>query len=174
MDIRRYYRAVTVALNTKHLDWAAYFIEKYKDNLREDFREDAYHNNSAKVLFEQGRFHDMKDRLKIDNKQNPYITMAVYRLHLKTYWVLEDVDLLARYLGKYKQYLKKLKQEQNTTLRSNNLERNENFLKALNKLNKIKGLSKLTLREAKTEFEKKYMKGLLTEKKWLMAIFNAL
>ncbi len=174
MDIRRYYRAVTVALNTQHISWATYFIEKYKNNLQKSFRDDAYNNNRAKILFEQGEYKQAQQHLNIDNRQNPYITMAVYRLHLKTYWELKDFVSLEFYLNRYKQYLNRLRKEEQLTLRQAVLERNRNFLKALTKINSLKGLEPISIREEKAKYEKKYMNWLITEKRWLLNTLNKL
>lgn len=105
------YMAVAVnALLVGEFDWALTFIEKYKNEVRDDNEtQDVYRLNLANYYFKVGRFSECLDNLPDTPPTILYLLLSK-RLELKSYYELHS-DLLPYKLDAFKMFLSRTSQK---------------------------------------------------------------
>ena len=106
----RYAAVVLNALNAKAFDWTLDFIERYKNEIRdENETRDIYRLNLANYFFATGRFSESLDNIP---DTSPFVDFLMFgkRLELKCLYELKS-DLLPYKLDSFKMFLSRTSQK---------------------------------------------------------------
>lgn len=150
------------ALETGNTEWAEGFIERYKNTLEEQYREDIYIFSKAKICFTKKEYEKVLEYMAgLMNIENPFYKFAVKEIIIKTYYELGYYENILSIIDSYKHMLSKTRM-----LNKNIRESRKAFLNALNNFIKFKiNDDKDKLSELKAHLE-----GIaaFTQKDWLM------
>ncbi|MEZ4687171.1 MAG: hypothetical protein R3B47_14205 [Bacteroidia bacterium] len=99
---------VTTGLKLGKLAWAEDFLEKYKDYIPEEYRQNTYWYNLANINFAQKAYPQTLAFLNRLEYQDPFFTLRIKRLQLKTYYELQEWELLDTTINSSRVYLHRL------------------------------------------------------------------
>lgn len=154
---------VKLSLRLEHYDWIESFIPKYAPLLPKSFQENALHYNLAELYYYTHRYGQAQEHLNqvAYSDLNYYLGARV--LLAKIYFELQEEEPLLSLIASFTIFLKRNKKISNT-LKNTYL----NFCRILFQL----------VRRSPTQMEKLKAKiestELLTDRKWLMAIYHQL
>lgn len=151
---------VSTGLKVKEYQWVEQFIYNYADMMGDENRADYKNYNLARLRFDQGRFKEAKQLLQDVEFKDIFVTLNARVLLIKTYYELDQWDLLEHQLKSFEHFVSRQKTlSYHTTIFKNTVR----FIWRLVKLdfNKPKDAQKLL---AKIKAEKS-----LTEREWLLS-----
>lgn len=129
-----YNNIVGAAIETGNIKWAEGFVERYKNNLEEFYRNDIYLFSRAKICFAKREFEKSIEFMSGQaNIENPFYKFAVKELMIKSYYELGYYENILSLIDSYKHTLSKSKLVNRQIRESRN-----SFLNALNSLVKCK------------------------------------
>lgn len=100
-----YKNIVTTAIRLQELDWVHDFIERYKDKLKPEARENAYTFNLAAYHYANGTFGAVLNLLtKVEYSDLRY-NLSAKALLLRTYYDLNEYEPLVALTESFRQYL---------------------------------------------------------------------
>lgn len=123
---------VSVALRLEEYDWTEKFIEKYKDNLRPEEKQNAHLYNLALLQYHKKEYDKTLELLRDVEFTDVYYHLDCKSLLLKTYFENEEIDALSSLMDTFYVYLRrnKLISDYNRTSYSNFLRFVKKILKA--------------------------------------------
>jgi hypothetical protein len=100
-----YHNVVAAGLQTGEMEWVHQFIHQYKNSLEKPYRESAFHFNLARLEFARKRYDSVLDLLQKANYRDVLVNLATKTLLLKTYYELDEFDLLQSHLDAMQNYI---------------------------------------------------------------------
>lgn len=100
-----YHNVVAIGLRLGELDWVRYFINEYKNRLEKRYRDSAFSYNLARLEYESGHHGFVLELLQKANYRDPLLNLAAKTLLLKTYYDLNEFDLLQSHLDAMRNYI---------------------------------------------------------------------
>lgn len=123
---------VTIALRAKKIDWASNFVENYYRLLQDTCRELVYRYSLAQICFAKQDYPQAQQQLW-EAQQQPnkdlYHKTGIYRLWLKLYYTIGEIDTLENALNTYRVFLHREK-----VISATSLQANRNFINTMYKL----------------------------------------
>lgn len=104
-----YHNIAATGLRCGELDWAENFIHGYNDRLERQYRESSLSFNLARLEYARRRFSSVLTLLQKANYNDPLLNLAAKTLLLKTYFVLDEYDLLHSHLDAMRNYIHRKK-----------------------------------------------------------------
>ena len=104
-----YHNIAATGLRCGELDWAETFIHRYNDRLERQYRESSLSFNLARLEYARRRFDSVLTLLQKANYNDPLLHLAAKTLLLKTYFVLDEYDLLYAHLDAMRNYIHRKK-----------------------------------------------------------------
>lgn len=157
---------VKICLRLKYYDEVYSFINKYKDTISEEIRENTYNLSLALYYFETG---DLKSALLLSSKvtyQNTRFTLEVKLLYAQIYWLQNEENALLNHIDSFKTYIKRNPADKNEEKSECLL-----FIKALEEMIKIKNRKQYyKIKHVISKLEK----SELCQNKWLIYECNKL
>lgn len=100
-----YHNVVAAGLQTGDLNWVHEFIHQYKNSLEKPYRDSAFHFNLARLEFARKNYGAVLDLLQKANYRDVLVNLATKTLLLKTYYELDEHDLLQSHLDAMQNYI---------------------------------------------------------------------
>lgn len=100
-----YHNIVAAGLHTGALDWVRYFINTYKGSLEKKYRESSFSFNLARLEYASKNYDYVLELLQKANYRDPLLNLAAKTLLLKTYFDLNEFDLLQSHLDAMRNYI---------------------------------------------------------------------
>ena len=100
-----YHNVVAAGLQTGDHEWVSYFIHQYKNSLEKPYRESAFSFNLARLEFARKNYGAVLDLLQKANYRDILVNLATKTLLLKTYYELDELDLLQSHLDAMYNYI---------------------------------------------------------------------
>ncbi|MFN0014090.1 MAG: hypothetical protein ACKVU2_06035 [Saprospiraceae bacterium] len=104
-----YHNIVATSLRCGEPDWAEEFVRRYNGHLERQYRESALNFNLARVDYARHHFDSVLTLLQKANYADPLLHLAAKTLLLKTYFVLDEHDLLHSHLDAMRNYIHRKK-----------------------------------------------------------------
>ncbi len=104
-----YNNMVGISLRLGNFDWAAWFVETYKNNLDVSYREVTYSLSSARLEFERKNFDRALFYLQTADYNDLINSMVAKLLLLKIYYETNEIDLLLAHLHTMKMFIRRNK-----------------------------------------------------------------
>lgn len=136
---------VTTALRLGYVDWTLEFINKYKDQLNPEFKENAWTYSMAWIEFSRKNYKEALRMLLRVEFNDVYYHLDSKSLLLKTYFEMNETESLLSLFDAFKIYLKR-----NKFISEFQRKTYQNFVNVSNKLLKVK-LGKQKLDDALIE-----------------------
>ncbi len=156
-----YHNVVAIGLRLGELDWVRYFINEYKNRLEKRYRDSAFSYNLARLEYESGRHGFVLELLQKANYRDPLLNLAAKTLLLKTYYDLNEFDLLQSHLDAMRNYIHRKRVI--GYHRSNYL----NIIRYTEKLTRLNSLDKAAAEAFRTAVERE---EVLTEKAFFLKV----
>lgn len=154
-----YHNIVAAALRCHELEWAEYFIHTYNTYIEAGYRDSSLSFNQARLDYARKRFDSVLLLLQKANYKDPLLHLAAKTLLLKTYYSLQEYDLLQSHLDAMRNYIHRKKVI--GYHRSNYL----NIIRFTERLLAREPGNRQAQEELRTEIEQEQV---LTEKEWLL------
>ncbi len=154
-----YHNIVAAALRCGELDWAEAFIANYNPYLEDSYRDSSLSFNQARLDYARNRYDSVLLLLQKANYRDPLLNLAAKTLLLKTYFVLQEHELLQSHLDAMRNYIHRKKvigYHRNNYL---------NIIRFTERILQLEPGNKKSQEELRTEIEKE---TVLTEKEWLL------
>lgn len=100
-----YHNIVAIGLRLGELEWVRFFIGEYKNRLEKSYRESAHSYNLARLEYESGNRGHVLELLQRANYRDPLLNLAAKTLLLKTWFELDEYDLLQSHLDAMRNYI---------------------------------------------------------------------
>ncbi|MBK8196693.1 MAG: hypothetical protein IPK76_27135 [Lewinellaceae bacterium] len=100
-----YHNIVAIGLRLDELDWVRSFIYDNKNRLEKRYRESAFSYNLARLEYKSGNSGSVLELLQKANYRDPLLNLAAKTLLLKTYYNLNEYDLLQSHLDAMRNYI---------------------------------------------------------------------
>ncbi len=100
-----YYNVVAAGIQTGDLEWVQFFIHRYKNSLEKQYRDSAFSFNLARLAFARKQYGAVLDLLQKANYRDVLVNLAIKTLLLKTYYELDEFDLLQSHLDAMNNYI---------------------------------------------------------------------
>lgn len=165
----QYKNVITVALRTQSFDWAKWFLESFKDNIRDEQAEVVYVFNKANIAFEQKEYVHCLQVLSQVVFKDVFYKLTTKRLMIKSLYMLYLNDrtyfeTLHGHLNAFKKYIYTKK-----NLPELYQETNKNFYKFIFQIFFATAKSNL---EAESIRNKIKDCSALADKNWLLSILS--
>lgn len=169
IDVASYKNYITVSLKLKKIENALYFLEKYKDNIPLEIKNEIYNFNKALILFEKKEYSTVIDLLMFCKFSDVFYKLNQRRLIIKTYYELLKTDntyysIIEDAIVAFKKYLLSIKD-----VPESYIVLNKNFLKFLDKLLSRSKLSKIEITKQLIKLKETTH---VTERNWLEEKMN--
>lgn len=169
IDISTYKNYISISLKIDKIKEAELFLEKYKENLPDEIKEETYHFNKALILFEKKKYDDVLDLLLYCKFVDVFYKLNQRRILIKTYYELCNkndtyLNVLLDNIVAFKKYLQNIK-----SIPENYIILNKNFLKFTDIL---LSKSKLSTQEKNDLMLKLTNINQVTERNWLEEKIN--
>ncbi len=102
-----YHNIVAAGIKTKNFEWVDQFILKYKKNIERKYRESSFSFSLAKLEYHRSNYPVVLDLLQKSNYRDLLLNLGAKTLLLKTYFELEELDLLDAHLEAMKNYIRR-------------------------------------------------------------------
>lgn len=126
-----YLNITNIALSCDAIDWAEKFIDTFKMNVPEEFRESSYNFNKASIEFKKGNYKTALEYNIDVTFKNTNAFYASKRLMIKTFYLLQEWKALSNTLETLKRYMNR--KEDN----SYHSDQRKNFIKNIRLLLKM-------------------------------------
>ena len=104
-----YKNILVVALRLSRFEWAEHFVRKYKNYIPEDFRENAYTYNLAKLHFYKKEYSEVLKLLQQVEYEDVFYNLDSKVMLLKTYYDLEEIEALYSLMDSFRLFLRRNK-----------------------------------------------------------------
>ncbi len=102
-----YHNVVAAGLKTGDHAWVNHVIHHYRNHLERQYRESAFSFNLARLAFAQKNYGAVLELLQKSNYRDVLINLATKTLLLKTYYELDEYDLLQSHLDAMINYIRR-------------------------------------------------------------------
>ncbi|MCB9315220.1 MAG: hypothetical protein H6569_03695 [Lewinellaceae bacterium] len=154
-----YHNIVAAGLRCGELDWVGKFIPDYNVYLEPMYRNSALSFNQARLDYARNQYDSVLLLLQKANYNDPLLNLAAKTLLLKTYFVLQEFDLLQSHLDAMRNYIHRKKVIGY---------HRKNFLNIIRFTERISNLAGLD-RQAREQIRQQIRdEPVLTEKEWLL------
>lgn len=102
-----YYNVVAAGLRVGDLDRVSDFIHQYKGALEKKYRESSFSFSLARLEYARRNFGAVLELLQKANYRDPLLNLAAKTLLLKTFYELDEYDLLQSHLDAMRNYLRR-------------------------------------------------------------------
>lgn len=154
-----YHNIVAAALQSEELDWASGFIHEYRTYLSRQYRESSFSFNLARLEYARRNFDAVLTLLQKANYRDPLLNLAAKTLLLKTWYELDERDLLQSHLDAMRNYIHRKRVI--GYHRTNYL----NIIRFTDKLLNLNFLNKADTEKLRAAIAKE---DTLTEREWLL------
>ncbi len=148
-----------IGLRLKEFDWVEYFIHNYRNYLQEDYRENFFQFNLARLHFERKNYDAAMQLLARVDFDDVLVQLNAKMMLLKIYYELDEVDALESLLESMRAYLNR--KEVTGYYRSNY----QNIIRYTRKLVRINPYDKAPKEKLRQEIQQI---NPLTEREWLL------
>ena len=155
-----YHNIVAAGLQAGELDWVNNFMHEYKNALERKYRESSFSFNLARLEYTRRRYDAVLDLLQKANYRDPLLNLAAKTLLMKTFYELDEQDLLQSHLDAMRNYIRRKRVI--GYHRANYL----NLVRYTEKLLRIRFSDKAAVRAFQAEVSSA---DPLTEREWLLA-----
>ncbi len=155
-----YKNIVTLGLRLLEYQWTEDFIHSHKEFLANNWRENAFTYNLAKLRFAQKNYAAVIKLLQTVDYQDIFYTLDSKVTLLKTYFLLDEYDTLHSLLESFRILLLRNKQAPTNTRNSF-----MNFARYLKKISNINKLDRKSVEKLRTTIEKTTE---IVDKQWLL------
>ncbi|MBK8557490.1 MAG: hypothetical protein IPL65_17835 [Lewinellaceae bacterium] len=104
-----FHNIVAAGLRCNELKWVQDFIERYQEFIEPEYRDSSVSFNSARLHFTRRAFDKVLLLLQKANYNDPLLYLAAKTLLLKTYFALDEYDLIHANLDAMRNYLQRKK-----------------------------------------------------------------
>ena len=154
---------ISTSLLLKEINWAKNFCFTYYKSLNPSFSLDHYNYNLARIYYETKSYQKVLELLSKSDPQDTLINISIKVLLIKTWYALDEYDILDSNLESFKIYLYRHKNM------GYHYTMNSNFIKILRLIIKGNYSSKAT----KNNFIQKIEQlAYITEKTWLLSLLK--
>lgn len=154
-----YNNIVGISLRLGDFDWAAWFVERYKNNLDASYREVTYSLSSARLEFERKDFDKALSHLQTADYNDLINSMVAKVLLLKIYFETNEIDLLDAHLKTMKMFIRRNKKM------GYHYQNWSNIVRYTQRLMELNFFDKTAVQELRKLIEKE---EVLTEKRWFL------
>lgn len=123
---------VVLGLRLKEFAWVEHFIQYYRDRIPNEFRENAYTYNLAKLRFHQGKYKEVKQLLLQVEYEDLFYNLDSKVMLLKIYYEEDEFDALESLTTTFKTYL-----DRNKLVSGDHRQRYRNLVRYVRKLSRI-------------------------------------
>lgn len=102
-----YFNIVAAGLHTLEYEWVEDFIHRYRNTLERHYRDSAFSFNLARLEFARKNYDAVLTLLQHSNYQEPLLNMAAKTIALKTYYILEEYEVLHAHLEALIKYIRR-------------------------------------------------------------------
>lgn len=154
-----YRNVVAMAIKTGDFKWAEEFSHSYKDFIRRDQKESAFHFNMALIYYQKKAYDIALDNLlNVDFKDN-LLNLAVKTLQMKIYLESDKDKLLYSHLDAMEMYLLRMR------VIGYHKQNYKNIIRYTKKLVKVNRHDAGAVTKLRKEVQEE---SVLTEKKWIL------
>jgi tetratricopeptide (TPR) repeat protein len=154
-----YRNIVAMGLKVGDFEWVQSFIYEYKSLLEKQHRESMFTFNLAKLAYHRKQYQEALNLLRKAKYKDLLLNLAAKTLLLKTYYELEEWDMLESHLEAMQNYLRRKK------VMGYHQTNYKNLIHYTKKLVSVSPYNKT----AKEDLEKRLdNEEILTEKEWLL------
>jgi hypothetical protein len=100
-----YHNIVAAGLFTGEHDWVRQFIYDYKNHIEKRYRDSAFSFNLARLEYTQKNHDSVLELVQKANYRDPLLNLAAKTLLLKTYYEINEFDLLTSHLDAMRNYI---------------------------------------------------------------------
>lgn len=100
-----YYNIVAAGIHAQELDWVRFFIHEYKSRLEKKYRESLFSFNLARLEYAHHNYGLVLDLLQKANYRDILLNLSAKTLLLKTYYELNERDLLESHLDAMRNFI---------------------------------------------------------------------
>ena len=150
IDHADYKNIITLGLRLKRFNWVSDFMEKYRDLVDEQYRDNVYHICKAELLYEQKQLSDAIRLLQQVNFSDIFYQMAGRTLLIKLYFERQEEEGLYYALDAFEGFLRR-----NKSIAKDRRESYRNFIICCRRLAKLRA-RKPILKE--TDFQVRWQK----------------
>lgn len=169
-----YRNMVTLGLKLGKFDWSKNFIEKFKDKVAPEFRENTYNMNKANLYFsleEYDKTISLLNQVEFTDSYYAYYSKVIL---LKTYYAINEFETLSYFITAFKLNLKRNKDITSTYKKGADLFLS-NFKKIFNIAEKIDFLETKKVNEKLTSISKEIQaEKNIHNRVWLLEIIEEL
>lgn len=158
-----YKNIISTSILLKEIKWAKDFCSTYYNHLNPISSVDQYHYNLARIYYESKNYNKVLELLSLSDPQDTLINISIKVLLIKTWYALDEYDLLNSHIESFKIYLYRHKNM------GYHYTMNSNFIKILSQILKANSSSKSTKKILAKKIEQLQY---VSEKKWLISILN--
>jgi len=94
----------------KDFEWAEYFIEKYKLELKDEVRENAYTLCMANLYYRKGNYEDALKSLVKVSIESIYYQLKVKNLQVKIHYEIGNYEMCKNVIDSFRHFLGSVKQ----------------------------------------------------------------
>ena len=102
-----YHNIVAVGLSSGDTDWVEHFIYSYRNALERTYRDSSFSFNLARLEFARAQYDQVLQLLQRANYRDPLLNLGAKTLLLKTYYELDEYDLLSAHLAAMENYIRR-------------------------------------------------------------------
>lgn len=157
----KFQNIVTAACRIGRYEWTRKFIDKYQDQLPEEYKENAVTYNLARLYFYQKKYPEVVSLLQFVEYEDIGYNLGSKALLLRTYYEIDEQESLYSLIDSFRIYLNRHKEDIKPQRRTNFL----NLLKFVRKLTRIIPGDKKAVDKLKAELAS--TKAIAAEKSWL-------
>ncbi|MDP5170873.1 MAG: hypothetical protein NWR72_11560 [Bacteroidia bacterium] len=110
LDHRQYKNIVTVGLRLQKFDWVGTFLETYREELPDQYRNNAYLYNLASLRYAEQRYGEALSLLQEVNFTDVYYHLSAKTMMLKIYFEREEDEALEHLLVTFRMFLQRNKE----------------------------------------------------------------
>ena len=158
---RLYLNVVLNALSQKEFEWCENFINIYKAELSDEYREKSFNLCSALFSFSNKEFEKALKFINKSDYEDPFYVLQIKALTLQIYFELNLLDTCMSAIDSYKHYLK-----EKTEIPARYKDQHRNFVNIVNKLvkNKAEGYDISKINPEDGEYKNLIKKDWILEK----------
>lgn len=158
----RYNNIVGVALRLGKLDWAEEFVEKYKNHLNVNTRENTYTFNLARVYRYQKKYEKVLSLLQSVEYEDIIYSLISKAILVITYYELDEIAALDSFLDSFRAFLNRNKKKISLQYRNLHL----NLIKYTRRLTRLVPGDKAAIEKLREEITRE--KATTVNHEWLL------
>lgn len=150
---------VTLAIKLKEYEWAKFFLDKHREQLKMDFQQPLFHYSLAKLFYEEQQLALSMQQLALVETKASFLFLGARTLQIKICYEIQDFGLLEHLLESLRVYLQR---------RTDLGYRRENYENLIRFMRQLMKWQILTREEKKAWREQVEQTMVFTEKAWYL------